>query len=114
MTMHGRTSSTSRRGPGGHGPMRRGGPMAMMKGDEARDFKGTMFKLIEYLGAYKIGILIVMVFAVASTIFSIAGPKLLGRATTRLFEGVMEMIAGTGSGIDFDFIGRIILITLGL
>ena len=77
------------RGPGGH--------MGMMKGDKARDFKGTMAKLIDYLGAYKIGILIVMVFAIASTIFNIIGPKILGRATTKLFEGVMAMIAGTGT-----------------
>ena len=55
-----------------------------------------------------------MIFAVASTIFSIAGPKILGQATTKLFEGVMAQIAGTGSGIDFDYIGRIILITLAL
>jgi ATP-binding cassette subfamily B protein len=88
--------------------------MSMMKGDKARNFKGTMSRLIEYLGSYKIGILIVMIFAVASTIFNIAGPKILGRATTILFEGVMEKIAGTGSGIDFDAIGRIILITLAL
>jgi ATP-binding cassette subfamily B protein len=86
----------------------------MMKGDKARDFKGTMRKLIEYLGSYKIAIVIVMFFAVASTIFNIAGPKILGQATTRLFEGVMGQIAGTGSGIDFDYIGRIILITLAL
>jgi len=99
------------------GPMR-GGPMgrhmSMMKGDKARDFKGTMGKLLEYLGSYKTGILIVMIFAIASTGFTIAGPKILGRATTILFEGVMEKIAGTGSGIDFDAIGRIILITLAL
>jgi len=94
------------RGPGGH--------MSMMKGDKARDFKGTMSKLVEYLGSYNIGILVVMVFAIASTVFTIIGPKILGRATTKLFEGVLEMIAGTGSGIDFDFIGRIILITIGL
>ena len=68
----------------------------MMKGEKARDFKGTMAKLLEYLGAYKVGILIVMIFAIASTVFTIIGPKILGRATTRLFEGVMAMIAGTG------------------
>jgi ATP-binding cassette subfamily B protein len=88
--------------------------MAMMSGDKATDFKGTMTKLVEYLGAYKISILIVMIFAVGSTIFTIAGPKILGEATTKLFEGVMDQIAGTGEGIDFDFIGRIILITLAL
>jgi ATP-binding cassette subfamily B protein len=81
--------------------------MAMMQGEKARDFRGTIRQLIEYLGAYKTAIVIVMLFAVASTIFTIAGPKLLGKATTRLFENVMGQIAGTSSGIDFDFIGRI-------
>ena len=111
-----RTTGTPRKpsGPMRGGPMGRGGHMSMMKGDKARNFKGTMSRLIEYLGSYKTGILIVMIFAVASTIFNIAGPKILGRATTILFEGVMEKIAGTGSGIDFDAIGRIILITLAL
>ena len=74
--------------------MGRGGPMAMMKGEKARDFKGTMRKLIQYLGSYKISILIVMAFAIASTVFSIVGPKILGKATTKLFEGVMAQIAG--------------------
>jgi len=98
----------------GRGPMRHGGPMALMPGDRARDFKGTMSKLIQYLSDYRWGILIVILFAVGSTIFNIAGPKILGEATTKLFEGVLEQIAGTGTGIDFDFIGRIILITLAL
>ncbi|MBC8332995.1 MAG: ABC transporter ATP-binding protein [Anaerolineae bacterium] len=97
-----------RGGPMGHGPME------MMKGDKARDFKGTMRQLGEYLGAYKFTILVVMLFAVASTIFSIIGPKILGKATTKLFEGIIAQIAGTGSGIDFAYIGRIILIALGL
>jgi ATP-binding cassette subfamily B protein len=86
----------------------------MLKGDKAQDFKGTMIKLIQYLGSYKIAIVIVMLFAVGSTIFTIAGPKILGQATTKLFEGVLGQISGTGTGIDFDFIGRIILITLAL
>jgi ATP-binding cassette subfamily B multidrug efflux pump len=100
------------RGPGG--PGRGHGPMAMMQGEKARDFRGTMKKLLDYLGAYRISILIVMVFAIASTVFSIAGPKILGKATTKLFEGVLGMISGSGEGIDFNFIGRIILITLAL
>jgi ATP-binding cassette subfamily B multidrug efflux pump len=91
-----------------------GGPMAMMKGEKPRDFKGTMRRLIQYLGSYKISILIVMLFAVGSTIFMIAGPKILGKATTKLFEGVMEQITGSGTGIDFNYIGQIILLTLGL
>jgi ATP-binding cassette subfamily B protein len=98
---------------GGHGPMGRGGPMAMMKGEKAHDFKGTMLKLIKYLGAYRVPIVVVMLVAAASTLFTIVGPKILGKATTRLFEGVMSMIAGTGS-IDFGYIGQILLITGGL
>lgn len=94
------------------GPFGHGGPMAMMKGDKARNFKGTMLKLIQYLGAYRLSISIVMLIAIASTIFAIVGPKILGKATTKLFEGVMEQIAGSGSGIDFEYIGRIIVITL--
>jgi ATP-binding cassette subfamily B multidrug efflux pump len=97
-----------RRGPMGHGPM------AMLPGAKARDFKGTMVRLIRYLGSYRIPILVVMLFAVASTVFTILSPKILGRATTKLFEGVMGQITGTGTGIDFESIGHIILITLGL
>ena len=103
---------------GGRGPMRRGpmghGPMAMMRTEKARDFRGTIGKLIQYLGAYNKSIIIVMIVAIASTIFTIVGPKLLGQATTKLFEGVMGQITGTGQGIDFDYIGNIILLTLGL
>ena len=101
-------------GPLGRGPMGHGGPMAMMKGERPRDFKGTMLKLIRYLSSYKAAIAIVMVFAVASTIASIVGPKILGKATTKLFEGVMSQIAGTGSGIDFAYIGHIVILTLTL
>jgi len=123
MTMHGSFTPTNRgterngpmgRRPMGGGPMGRGGPMAMMKGEKPRDFKGTMRKLIQYLGSYKTSIVVVMIFAVASTVFSIAGPKILGKATTKLFEGVLGQIAGTGAGIDFGYIGNIILITLAL
>jgi len=115
MSMHNRTSSNEQRQTNRpRGPMGgRHGPMAMMKGEKARDFKGTMRKLLQYLGSYKTTILIVMIFAVGSTIFTIVGPKILGNATTALFEGVMAQISGTG-GIDFNYIGRIILITLGL
>jgi len=85
----------------------------MMRGEKAHDFKGTMTKLIRYLGAYRVSVVIVMVFAAASTVFSIVGPKILGKATTKLFEGVMSQIAGSGS-IDFGYIGHILLITGGL
>jgi ATP-binding cassette subfamily B protein len=88
--------------------------MAMLPGAKARDFKGTMVRLIRYLGSYRIPILVVMLFAIASTVFTILSPKILGRATTKLFEGVLGQITGTGTGIDFEYIGRIILITLGL
>jgi len=86
----------------------------MMQGEKARNFKATMLRLFRYIGAYKVSIFIVMVFAIASTIFSIAGPKILGKATTKLFEGVMSQISGSGGGIDFAYIGRIILILVGL
>jgi ATP-binding cassette subfamily B multidrug efflux pump len=111
--MNGRAGNTQpRRGPmGGHGPM--GGRAIMMSGEKARDFKGTMLKLIRYLGAYKVAVSVVIVFAMASTIFSIVGPKILGQATTKLFEGVLAQIAGTGS-IDFGYIGNIILLMTGL
>ncbi len=112
MTMHGPGTPAPRGRPRRGGPMG-GGPMAMIKGEKPRDFKGTMKKLIQYLGSYKLAILVVTLFAIASTIFSIAGPKILGQATTKLFEGVLAMIAGTGS-IDFTYIGQIILWTLGL
>ena len=119
MSAHDNRSSSDQKPEGrpvrGRGPMGRGhGPMAMMQGEKARDFKGTMGNLLKYLGSYKIAIVFVMLIAVASTIFSIAGPKILGKATTKLFEGVMDQIAGTGTGIDFDYIARIILITLAL
>lgn len=92
----------------GRGPMG-GGPMGMaMGGQKARDFKGTMKKLIRYLGTYRISILIVFIFAAASAATAIAGPKILGKATTKLFDGVMGKISGSGTGIDFGFIGGII------
>ncbi len=95
-------------------PKRRGmghGPMA--PGEKAKDFKGSFRKLVEYVGKYKIAIIIVMIFAAVSTVFSVLGPKIMGKATTALAEGLMEKIAGTG-GIDFGYIGKILIITLGL
>lgn len=90
-----------------------GGGHGMMKGDKAKDFKGTIKKLLQYMGSYKIAVLIVMIFAVCSTVFNIVGPKIMGRATTLLSEGLMGKIQGTGS-IDFTGIGKILLFTLGL
>ena len=97
-----------RRGPGGHGPMG-----AMMGGEKAKDFKGSFQKLLAYIGRYKFAVLVVMLFAAASTVFNVLGPKVMGRATTELAEGLMRKIGGTG-GIDFDKILQILLITLGL
>jgi ATP-binding cassette subfamily B protein len=91
-----------------------GGHAAMMApGEKARDFRGTMIKLINYLGKYRWIVLVVLLFAVASTAANIAGPKILGQATTELFEGVMAQLSGTGE-VDFQAIGRILLITLSL
>jgi ATP-binding cassette subfamily B multidrug efflux pump len=110
--MHSTSTSQSRGGPmGGRGPMR-GGPMAMMRrGEKPRDFKGTLKKLIAYLGRYRGLILIIWLIAIASTVAMIVGPKILGKATTKLFEGVLAQIAGTGT-IDFPAIGHIILTVL--
>jgi len=80
----------------------------MAVGEKAKDFKGTMKKLMGYMGSYKIPILLVAVFAVGSTVFNIAGPKILGKATTEIFNGLVGKITG-GSGIDFEKIGRILL-----
>jgi ATP-binding cassette subfamily B protein len=83
--------------------------MAMMRrGEKPRDFKGTLTKLIQYLGQYRFLILFIWLLAIASTVAMIVGPKILGHATTKLFEGVMAQIAGTGS-VDFTYIGNIIL-----
>ncbi len=96
-----------RRGPAGHGP----GPMAA--GEKAKDFKGTMKKLLGYMKRFLPGIVLVLLCAAASTIFSIFGPKVLGQATTKLFEGLIAMLTGTGS-IDFNAIGQILLMLGGL
>jgi len=98
--------------PGG-GPM--GGPPGMLRGGEkAHDFKGTMVKLLRYLAPYKWSFVVVIVFAVAATIFTIVGPKIMGKATTKLYEGVVAQISGTGSGFDFVGIGNILLLVGGL
>ena len=107
------TPAGGRAPTGGHGPMG-GGPMAMMRrGEKPRDFKGTLTKLIQYLGQYRLLIMFIWLLAIASTIAMIVGPKILGNATTKLFEGVMAQIAGTGS-VDFGYIGNIIVLTLTL
>jgi len=95
------------------GPMR--GPMGMGMGpaEKAKDFKGTIKKLIKYIGSYNIAIIAVIVFAIGSTIFSIAGPKILGKATTEIFTGFSSKFTG-GAGINFDKVGGILIFLLCL
>ncbi len=97
------------RGPLGRGPAGRG----MVPGEKAKDFKGSIGKLLKYIGKYKIAIIFVMIFAACSTVFNVLGPKILGKATTSLAEGLMNKITGTG-GIDFGYIGKILIIVLCL
>lgn len=97
-----------RRGPMGHGPGGR-----MMPGEKPKNLKGTLAKLIAFMGRFKAAIVVVLVFAVGSTIFNIVGPKVLSTATTELFNGIVAKIDGSG-GIDFNAIARILVFTLGL
>lgn len=94
-----------RRGPVGHG--------GMMPGEKAKDFNGTTRKILSYIGSYKIAIVLVMISAVAGTVFNIVGPKVLSKATTEIFNGLVSKVSG-GAGIDFHKIGVILLILLGL
>ena len=84
-----------------------------MPGEKAKDFKGTLKKLLKYASVYRAALIIVIAFAMGSTVFSIAGPKVLSQATTEIFTGLMSKIGGTG-GIDFTKIGYILLSVLGL
>ena len=94
------------------GPM--GGPgRGAIPGEKAKDFKGSMKKIFRYMGRYKVRFLIMFIFAIAGTIFNIVGPKILGQATTELFNGLVEKVSGTG-GIDFGRIAQILLFALGL
>ena len=95
-----------------HGPM--GGPgRGMIPGEKSKDFKNSIGKLVRYLGRYWYAIVAVMIFAAVSTVFSVAGPKVMARATNALVEGLGKKIAGTGS-IDFTYIAKVLLFTLGL
>ena len=100
--------SENRRRPSG-GPMGRG----RMSGEKAKDFSGAVKKLLRYMSKYKIRLIGMMIFAIVGTVFNIVGPKILGKATTELFNGLVAKVNGTG-GIDFDKIGKILLWTLGL
>lgn len=95
--------------PGGMG----GGPMKMGQ-EKAKDFKGTMKKLISYLNPYKFAMVLVLIFAIGSSIFNIVGPKILGNATTKIFEGLVSKVSNSGVGIDFDSILRTLSILAGL
>ena len=101
-------SENHRKPRGPHGP---GG--GMMPGEKAKNFSGTIKKLFSYMGAYKYGLMAVAVFAVGSTVFNIIGPKVLSKAITELFNGLMAKLYRTG-GINFDKIGEILLLLLGL
>lgn len=90
------------------------GPHGGMRGGaKAKDFKGSLKKLVKYMSVYKVQMLFVAVFAVCGTVFNIVGPKILGKATTEIFNGLVSKVSG-GSGMDFGKIGQILLITLGL
>ena len=98
---------------------RQGGPMGggphggMGAGEKAKDFKGTIKKLMKYLSEYKIGLIFVLLFAIGSTIFNIAGPKILGKATTEIFTGLVGKGSGS-SGIDFEKIAHILIFLMCL
>lgn len=94
------------------GPMGPGSG-AMMQGEKAKDFKGTMSKLGSYLSVYKISIVLILISSLASTVFYIVGPKILGNATTVLFNGIISKFSG-GEGIDFDKLYKILLMVIGL
>ncbi len=96
----------------GHGGP--GGPGGAKAVERAKDFKGTTKKLMgKYLSEYKWKLIIVFIFAIAGTVFTIVGPKILGKATTEIYSGIVKKISGTG-GIDFDYIFNIIMILVGL
>ncbi|MDL2236258.1 ABC transporter ATP-binding protein/permease [Christensenellaceae bacterium OttesenSCG-928-K19] len=90
--------------PGGNGPAGN-----MMQGEKAKDFKGTLRKLVQYIGKYKAAVVVVMIFAAASTIFAILGPRILGQATTTIFSDIVGMIDGSKTGIDFASIQKILV-----
>ncbi len=88
-------------------------PRGRMRGEKAKDFKGTIRNLLRYMGVYKIALFAVAVFAIASTVFNVIGPKILGNATTELFNGLIAKLSGTGS-INFGKLGSILLGLMGI
>ena len=110
-------ATNSHKKPGrmhGGGGGRGHGPAGMMPGEKAKDFKGSMKKLVSHLSSYKVQILLVMIFAVLSAAFTIIGPKILAEATNELFAGIMNMVTGSTDGINFTRIAQILSLLLGL
>ncbi|MEG1746582.1 MAG: ABC transporter ATP-binding protein [Raoultibacter sp.] len=105
------TSKAASRMP--RGPLGGGHGMGRMMGPKAKDFKGTLKRMLRFMGNFKGALAVVFVFAIGSTIFTIVGPKVLSTATTELFTGIAGKIAGTG-GINYDLVAQILLFTLGL
>ena len=103
-----RTNNGPRRGPMGGGRGGFGAP-----GEKPKDFKNTMLKLLAYVGKHKVAVIFAVIFAICSVIFNIIGPKVLGQVTTKLYEGLVAKVAGTGA-VDFDWIGRTLTLLLGL
>ena len=95
------------------GPRRRPMGHGRMSGEKAKDFKGTMGKLMKYMSAFKVQMLFVVIFAIGGTVFNIIGPKILGKATTEIFNGLVSKVSG-GSGMDFEKIATILLTALAL
>ena len=109
MSRESKKQSFGTRGPGG------GGPRMGMPVEKAKNFKGTLKRLITYLKPYKVQLLFVLLAAIMSTIFAIVSPKIMGKATTKLFEGLMMKLKGVpGATIDFGYIGNIVLLLIGL
>ncbi|MSU01186.1 ABC transporter ATP-binding protein [Tissierella pigra] len=102
-----KTNTSKRRGPMGNGPIG-------ARFEKPEDFKGTFSKLLNYLKPYTFKLTIVMIFAIGSTVFSIVGPKILGKATTKIFEGLVSKVSGAGGGIDFQYILNIVFLLIGL
>lgn len=100
------SNHNERKGPMGHGG-------AVASGEKAKDLKGTMKKLVKYMRRFYAPIVLVIIFAIASTVFNIVGPTILGDATTEIFNGLVRKVSGSG-GIDFDKVRNILLMLLGL
>ena len=109
--MAGETNKTQAPARRQRGPMGGRGPMG--RGEKPKDFKGTIRKLLGYVGRHKVAVFFAIAFAMCSVIFNIVGPKVLGKVTTKLYEGLVAKVQGTGA-VDFDWIGKTLLLLLGL